>query len=138
MGLIKVKKQVDFKINLMWFKASLDHVFFSSVPYRVCKQFNTKLFGCSRQLLIKVCWLIWATTVRKKLLTEKKRKQDWALSVKIQLIYYLSPCQFRKTQVQKLCFLTPWIVSHWMLFWVWKKFCSKKKTLCLKNILSPK
>ena len=27
-GLIKVKKQVDFKIYFRWFKASLDHVFF--------------------------------------------------------------------------------------------------------------
>ena len=27
-GLIKVKKQVDFKIHFMWFKAFLDHVVF--------------------------------------------------------------------------------------------------------------
>ena len=27
-GLIKVKKQVDFKIYFRWFKAFLDHVFF--------------------------------------------------------------------------------------------------------------
>ena len=29
MGLIRVKKQVDFKIRFRWFKAFLDHLFFS-------------------------------------------------------------------------------------------------------------
>ena len=30
-GLIKVKKQVDFKIHFGWFKAFLDHIFFFSI-----------------------------------------------------------------------------------------------------------
>ena len=44
----------------------------------------------------------------------------------------LCPCQFKKPQVQKLCFLTPKIVFHWSLFSIWKKCCVWKKSCVWK------